>query len=156
MWHVLTNLFDLEWETMLLHTIQMFFAFILVLPIGFNRESSKQNIGLRTFPLVSLASCSFTLLGEGVHADDPNALARVIQGVITGIGFIGGGAILKKDGLIEGTSTAAAIWSAGCVGVAVAMHRLEIALLVSLFTFLIFYFAKPLKKRIDSRTSELS
>lgn len=148
------HLFDFDLQVMLVHTIQMAIAFILVLPIGYNRESSKQNIGLRTFPLVSLASCSFTLLGGGVHTDDPNALARVIQGVITGIGFIGGGAILKKDNAIEGTSTAAAIWSAGCIGVAVAMHRLEIALLVSLFTFLIFYFVTPLKVTIGSHSDD--
>lgn len=148
--NLVLNLFDLEWRTMLINTIQLFIAFILVLPIGFNRESSKQNIGLRTFPLVSLASCSFTLLGAAAQSDDPSASARVINGVITGIGFIGGGAILKKDNAIEGTSTAAAIWSAGCVGVAVAMHRLEIALLVSLFTFLIFYFVTPLKASIGS------
>ena len=135
---------------MLVHTIQMFIAFILVLPIGFNRETSKQSIGLRTFPLVRLASCSFTLLGGGVHSDDPNALARVIQGVITGIGFIGGGAILKKENAIEGTSTAAAIWAAGCVGVAVAMGRLEIAVLISVFMAIIFYFVSPLKQKLSN------
>ena len=52
--------------------------------------------------------------------------------------------------MIEGTSTAAAIWAAGCVGVAVAMERLEIAVLVSLFMMAIFYFVSPLKKSLDN------
>lgn len=54
--------------------------------------------------------------------------------------------------MIEGTSTAAAIWSAGCVGVAVAMGRLEIAVLISVFMVGIFYFARPLKKTLDNQS----
>ena len=77
-------------------------------------------------------------------------MGRIVSGVVTGIGFIGGGAILKKENAIEGTSTAAAIWAAGCVGVAVAMGRLEIAVLVSLFMMAIFYFVSPLKKSLDN------
>ena len=143
--------FDLDWQAMLIHMAQMVMAFLLVLPIGFNREKSTQNIGLRTFPLVSLAACGFTLLGFENQGTDPSAMGRIISGVVTGIGFIGGGAILKKDGMIEGTSTAAAIWAAGCVGVAVAMSRFEIAILISAFTFLIFYFAKPIKGNLDAK-----
>lgn len=144
------NLFDLDWKLMVVHMFQMVIAFVLVLPVGYNRENSRQNIGLRTFPLVSLASCSFALLGFEVQGDDPSAMGRIVSGVVTGIGFIGGGAILKKDGMIEGTSTAAAIWSAGCVGVAVAMGRLEIAVLISVFMVGIFYFVSPLKKSLDN------
>nr|WP_309575294.1 MgtC/SapB family protein [Moraxella osloensis] len=52
--------------------------------------------------------------------------------------------------MIEGTSTAAAIWSAGCVGVAVAMGRLEIAVLISVFMVGIFYFVSPLKQKLSN------
>lgn len=76
-------------------------------------------------------------------------LGGVIGGVVTGIGFIGGGAILKQDGMVEGTSTAAAIWSAGCIGVSVAMGRLELAVILSVFTFLVFYFVSPLKSNLE-------
>ena len=148
--NILASLFDFNWELMLIHTIQMVIAFVLVLPVGFNRENSRQSIGLRTFPLVSLASCSFALLGFEVQGNDPSAMGRIVSGVVTGIGFIGGGAILKKENAIEGTSTAAAIWAAGCVGVAVAMGRLEIAILISVFMAIIFYFVSPLKKSLDN------
>ena len=67
----------------------------------------------------------------------------------------GGGAILKKDGMIEGTSTAAAIWSAGCVGVAVAMGRLEIAVLISVFMVGIFYFVSPLKQKLSKDNDDV-
>lgn len=147
---MLESLFDFDWDVMLAYTVQMVLAFGLVLPVGFNRESSRQSIGLRTFPLVSLASCCFTLLGFELNGDDDSLMGEVLGGIITGIGFVGGGAILQKDDRIEGTSTAAAIWAAGCVGVAVAMGRLEIAVLISVFMVGIFYFVSPLKQKLSN------
>ena len=147
---MLESLFDFDWDVMLVYTVQMVLAFGLVLPVGFNRESSRQSIGLRTFPLVSLASCCFTLLGFELNGDDDSLMGEVLGGIITGIGFVGGGAILQKDDRIEGTSTAAAIWAAGCVGVAVAMGRLEIAVLISVFMVAIFYFVSPIKETLNN------
>ena len=152
---MLESLFDFDWDVMLAHTVQMALAFGLVLPVGFNRESSRQSIGLRTFPLVSLASCSFTLLGFELNSDDDSLMGEVLGGIITGIGFVGGGAILQKDDRIEGTSTAAAIWAAGCVGVAVAMGRLEIAVLISVFMVGIFYFVSPLKQKLSNENDDV-
>ena len=152
---MLESLFDFDWEVMLAYTVQMVIAFGLVLPVGFNRESSRQSIGLRTFPLVSLASCCFTLLGFELNGDDDSLMGEVLGGIITGIGFVGGGAILQKDDRIEGTSTAAAIWAAGCVGVAVAMGRLEIAVLISVFMVGIFYFVSPLKQKLSKENDDV-
>ena len=152
---ILESLFDFDWDVMLVYTVQMVLAFGLVLPVGFNRESSRQSIGLRTFPLVSLASCCFTLLGFELNGDDDSLMGEVLGGIITGIGFVGGGAILQKDDRIEGTSTAAAIWSAGCVGVAVAMGRLEIAVLISVFMVGIFYFVSPLKQKLSKENDDV-
>ena len=152
---MLESLFDFDWDVMLAYTVQMVLAFGLVLPVGFNRESSRQSIGLRTFPLVSLASCCFTLLGFELNGDDDSLMGEVLGGIITGIGFVGGGAILQKDDRIEGTSTAAAIWSAGCVGVAVAMGRLEIAVLISVFMVGIFYFVSPLKQKLSNDNDDV-
>ena len=152
---MLESLFDFDWDVMLAYTVQMVLAFGLVLPVGFNRESSRQSIGLRTFPLVSLASCCFTLLGFELNGDDDSLMGEVLGGIITGIGFVGGGAILQKDDRIEGTSTAAAIWAAGCVGVAVAMGRLEIAVLISVFMVAIFYFVSPLKQKLSKDNDDV-
>ncbi|NOX78945.1 MAG: MgtC/SapB family protein [Gammaproteobacteria bacterium] len=152
---MLESLFDFDWDVMLAYTVQMVLAFGLVLPVGFNRESSRQSIGLRTFPLVSLASCCFTLLGFELNGDDDSLMGEVLGGIITGIGFVGGGAILQKDDRIEGTSTAAAIWAAGCVGVAVAMGRLEIAVLISVFMVGIFYFVSPLKQKLSKENDDV-
>lgn len=149
----LATLFDFDWDIVLTHVVQMAIAFALVLPIGHHRENSSQNIGLRTFPLVSLASCGFVLIAVETLSDD-GGMGEVMAGIITGIGFIGGGAILKEKGNIEGTSTAAAIWSAGCIGVAVAMGRLEIAVVISAFIYGIFRLASPIKNSIAENVND--
>jgi putative Mg2+ transporter-C (MgtC) family protein len=84
--------------------------------------------------LVSMAACTFTILATSLF-DDQRAQANIIAGIITGIGFIGGGAILKSSSEVSGTSTAAAIWSTGAVGIAVGLGRIEIAIALSIMTF---------------------
>ena len=87
-------------------------AYLLALPIGWERERVQHSVGLRTFPLVAMASCGYVLLaGEGAGADAA-ARSRIIQGLTTGIGFIGGGAIMRARGNVHGTATAASIWPA--------------------------------------------
>jgi putative Mg2+ transporter-C (MgtC) family protein len=65
-----------------------------------------------------------------------DAESRVIYGIIAGMGFIGGGAILKSEGSVSGTATAASLWNTGAIGIAVAFHRYEIAIVLSLINFL--------------------
>ncbi len=81
--------------------------------------------------------------------DSTDAEARVIQGLMTGMGFIGGGAILKYSGKVQGTATAASLWATGAIGLAVASHRLEIALLISAATFLTLRYLKPVAASQD-------
>jgi putative Mg2+ transporter-C (MgtC) family protein len=80
---------------------------------------------------------------------DVAAQSRVLQGLITGIGFVGGGAILKEGATVKGTATAASIWNAGVIGAAVAMQRFEIAILLSLLNLLTLRALLPLKQRLD-------
>ncbi len=67
-----------------------------------------QSAGLRTFPLVAVAACGYMLVGIYV-VDGADAQSRVMYGIKTGIGFIGGGAILKSKGSFTGTATAASV-----------------------------------------------
>jgi putative Mg2+ transporter-C (MgtC) family protein len=78
-----------------------------------------------------------------------NATARVLQGLITGMGFIGGGAILKNDGGVKGTATAASIWATGAVGASVAFGYLDIALIVTIITFIVLRQFTSLKSRFE-------
>lgn len=121
---------------------------MLAIPIGWDRERETRSLGLRTFPLVAVASCGYMLIGQSLVGDNPEALSRVLYGLMTGIGFIGGGAILKDGGSVSGTATAASIWNTGAVGAAVAFQRYEIAVALALVNFLILRFLQTLKRSI--------
>lgn len=122
-------------------------AFALAFFVGWERHWSHRPAGLRTFPIVGLASCVFVLVGQSAFPDDPSSQARVIQGLMTGIGFIGGGAILKdvsdETGTVQGIATAASIWGTGAIGAAVAYRRFDLAILLALVNFLILRFLQP-------------
>src|ERR1043165_272195 len=77
-------------------------AYVLALPVGYYREKEAHSVGLRTFPVVAMASCGYVLLAAGTGAHPSlDAQSRVIQGVVAGIGFVGGGAILKSENRSE-------------------------------------------------------
>jgi len=129
------------------HLYQLGIAFILALPIALNRESRSQGAGLRTFPLVAIACAAFMLVAMDVYPEQ-EAQARVMYGVITGIGFIGGGSIVKSTENIHGTATAAGIWLTGAIGVSVAYSRYEIAMVLSIIGFMVLQFLEPYKKSL--------
>src|SRR5688572_21288107 len=87
------------------HVVALAFAYALAFPIGWNREHEERSAGLRTFPLVALASCGFVQATEALLQTSPEGMARIIEGLITGVGFIGGGAILKQGATVQGTAT---------------------------------------------------
>lgn len=142
------NPFDVDPTRLLDSVIALVISFALALPLAWHREHETRLLGLRTFPLVAVASCSYVLLGSSVAEGDPNALSRIIQGLMTGIGFVGGGAILKSGGNIRGTSTAAAIWATGGIGAAVAYGRIDLAIAIAIITFLTFLILTPLGDHI--------
>lgn len=132
--NIIENLMSINWQQMLSHLVLLSIAFALALPIGLDRERSRRAFGLRTFPIVAVVSCGFMLVGMQV-IDSTGGEARVLQGIITGIGFIGGGAILTSGDSVKGTSSAASIWNTGAIGVAVAFSRFEIAIVLSVLNF---------------------
>jgi len=141
----MAELLQFNWEFAIVCIIQMGVAYILALPIGWEREFPERTAGLRTFPLVSVAACGYTI--AGMHfLDSTDAESRVLQGLITGMGFIGGGAILKEGGNVTGTATAAGLWSAGAIGMASAMGLLELAVVLALVTLLTFRVLAKAKK----------
>ncbi|KAB2747870.1 MgtC/SapB family protein [Brucella anthropi] len=122
------------------HIIALAAAYILALPIGWHREREERSAGLRTFPLVAVASCGFIQATEGITTDNPEALARIIEGVITGMGFIGGGAILRLSSSVKGTATAASLWSTGAIGIACAANAFDVAIIIMVFALLTLIF----------------
>ena len=140
--------FDINLTLMGYHLFQLGIAFILSLPIALNRELEDNGAGLRTFPLVSIASCAFMLVAMDVYqAEDPEA--RIMYAIITGMGFIGGGAIFKNQNGAKGTATAAGLWNTAAIGLSVAYRRYEIAIILSVVGFFILQFAAPFKAKSD-------
>ena len=118
-----------DWQIPWLHVEKLGLTYVLTAIIGWQRESEEHNTGVRTFPIVGMASCGYVLI-LGANPD-PNAQSRVLQGLITGIGFIGGGAILKEGATLRGTATAASIWNACVIGAAAGMQHFGIAILLT-------------------------
>jgi putative Mg2+ transporter-C (MgtC) family protein len=139
---------DVEWSQVWFNLMHLGIAYILALPVAMDRESASRSAGLRTFPLVAMAACGYTLVGFSILGST-DAEARVLQGIITGIGFIGGGAILKSNSSVTGTATAASIWTTGLIGISVAADRYEIAMLLSVLMFLTLRFGKKIKSNIS-------
>jgi putative Mg2+ transporter-C (MgtC) family protein len=128
------------------HLLALGAAYLLAFPIGWDREQEERSAGLRTFPLVALAACGFVQATEQLVAGSPEALARIVEGLITGVGFIGGGAIIKHGNAVRGTATAASLWATGAIGAAVGLGSYDVALAISVLTFVTLRFLSPLKK----------
>lgn len=128
------------------HIRDLSIAYVLAFVIGWNREREARSAGLRTFPLVAVASCAFIQATERLTTDNPEALARVVEGIITGMGFIGGGAILKNGAEVHGTATAAALWATGAIGVSSGLGAYDVAVVITAFTAITLYLLGPLKR----------
>jgi putative Mg2+ transporter-C (MgtC) family protein len=140
------NLFGSDDFNVLPHAVALAIAYVLALPLGWNREQEERSAGLRTFPLVAIASCGFIQAAEGLAAGHPEAMARIVEGLITGMGFIGGGAILRLKDSVKGTATAASLWATGAIGVAAGLGSYDVAVMISVIAFITLWVLSPLKK----------
>ena len=120
--------------------------------IGFNRELRHKPAGLRTHALVALGAAVATALvvpdTNGVATQHFDAMSRVIQGIITGIGFLGAGVILRSENgrHVHGLTTAASIWLAACVGIACGAGAWMITASAFILVMLILIAGKPLEQ----------
>jgi putative Mg2+ transporter-C (MgtC) family protein len=153
-WEELT--FGLPDRQYLFHVlIRLIAAIVLGALIGLQREYAGKPAGLRTHTLVTLGTTVFILAcsGSGMSAD---AVSRVIQGIITGIGFIGAGAILKlnEERDIKGLTTSASIWMAAAIGIAIGLGSLGLAILGTLFTLIILTLAGQQESPSDTENKK--
>lgn len=118
--------------------------------IGLQREVSGKAAGLRTHMLVCAGTALFVLAAVNIGMQQ-DALSRVIQGLVTGIGFLGAGAILKVESShqIKGLTTAAGIWMTAAIGVAIGLGRLGTAAIATLLAWFVLAILIKLDKRID-------
>lgn len=130
--------------------IRMMAATLLGGIVGIQREKAGKPAGLRTHILVSLGTAVVVLSCSGV-AMSLDGLSRVIQGIVTGIGFIGAGSILKlsEERDIQGLTTAASVWMTAAIGIAVGLGSLGVAILSTILTLIILALAGPLEHRTE-------
>jgi len=140
----------MDWRSALHDISRLLIAYGLALPIGWYREQEAHSIGLRTFPLVAMASCGYVLLGTPAGQMNYENQSRIIQGLVAGIGFIGGGAILKAQGNVHGTATAASIWNTGVLGAAVAEQRYFLAFMLAMLNLVALRVLLPLKMKLNA------
>lgn len=129
--------------------IRLTMAALLGACIGYDRERRGKEAGLRTHMMVSLGAALFILvpLMGGMEIADAS---RVLQGIITGIGFLGAGAILKQDKStsIKGLTTASSIWVAAAIGIAAGMGREATAIMGTLAALFILIVVRRLERHI--------
>jgi putative Mg2+ transporter-C (MgtC) family protein len=137
--------------------IRIVAAMLLGGVVGAQREKTGKPAGLRTHMLVCLGTAVFVLACSGVGMS-LEGLSRVIQGIVTGIGFVGAGTILKlnQEREIQGLTTAAGIWMTAAIGVAVGLGSLGVALLATLVTLIILTLAVRLDALLESPAKEKS
>jgi putative Mg2+ transporter-C (MgtC) family protein len=122
--------------------------------LGYERERSGKSAGLRTHMLVALGSALFIMipLQSGMAVPD---ISRVLQGIISGIGFLGAGAIIKFSDSkeIKGLTTAASIWLTAAIGVAVGTGRETTAILSTVFALIILAAIPKVEQRLSDKTA---
>ena len=124
--------------------------------IGLNRELTKKPAGLRTHALVALGSAlvmvSALQLGVSDDRTHADAVSRVIQGLIAGIGFLGGGVILHTDGRnVIGLTTAATIWVAAALGISCGIGQWRVAGIAAGIALVVLVLGRPLEAALHRR-----
>src|SRR5260370_7129592 len=149
-WQELTS--GLHDSKQLTHVIiRLLAATVLGGIVGIQRESTRKLAGLRTHMLVSGARAVFVISCSGVGMSS-DGLSRVIQGIVTGIGFIGAGTILKlsQEHEIRGLTTAASVWMTAAIGVTVGLGNLGMGLMITILALVILALEK-LEHRIEEK-----
>src|SRR5215831_12099087 len=116
--------------------------------IGLNRDLHGKPIGVRTLGLVGLASAIATLAVSTVGGNSVDATSRVIQGVLTGIGFLGAGVIVRRSigNRVHGLTSAACVWATACLGLVCGLAAWPIVASGVLLVFVLLIFGGPFER----------
>lgn len=137
--------------------LELLIAFVLTALIGLEREIHGKSAGLRTQAIVGTASALILIvskygfsdvLATGMVEVDPS---RVAAQIVSGIGFLGAGLIITRQGAVHGLTTAAAIWECAAIGMAAAAGLVKLAIIVTVLHFVIIAAFNPLSKRLAGR-----
>jgi putative Mg2+ transporter-C (MgtC) family protein len=151
LWQELTHGLE-DRQHLLRVVIRLIAALILGGIIGIQRERSGKAAGFRTHMMVCLGTAVFVITGTSVGMAF-DAMSRVIQGLVTGIGFIGAGTILKLESEeeIKGLTTAAGIWMTAAIGITIGLGALGVALMSTVLALVILALAQPIEDFVQKR-----
>ena len=140
----------LDWENVL----RLILTAVLAALIGYDREKQNKAAGIRTNVIVAVISCvimilsvevaTFSSSASGVEGDP----ARIAAQVVSGIGFLGAGTIIKQEDKVEGLTTAASLWGVAGLGLAVGYGLYDIAIVAALIIFISLRIAPSVKRKL--------
>jgi putative Mg2+ transporter-C (MgtC) family protein len=133
---------------------RMFLAALLGGIIGLERELRQKEAGLRTNILITMGSALFTIMSIEISKPEADP-ARIAAQIVTGIGFLGGGAILHTKGSIQGLTTAATIWMNAAIGVAAGAGRYVLAIVATAVTLITLVALVPVDKWLTRRGEKM-
>jgi putative Mg2+ transporter-C (MgtC) family protein len=147
---------SLGWQETVSLILSVVASFLLALPLGWERKTRSQAyVGLRVFPLVSVSACVFGILGQYLFTgQDSPEQSDVLQGLMTGVGFIGAGAIVKERDEAHGLATAAAIWSTGAIGISVSYGYYVLAIALCALSLFILQVSPRIRERLEARGAD--
>lgn len=120
--------------------IPMSISLVLGTLVGWERQMGRKPAGLRTHTLVCVGSTMFVLTTtHAVEAFGGPSLdaSRIVHGVVTGVGFLGAGSILRQEGYVHGLTTAASVWMVAAIGVSVGVHAYSLAVIGTVFSLVV-------------------
>jgi putative Mg2+ transporter-C (MgtC) family protein len=141
------------WEEFPRVLLSLAVAFALGLPIGWERGNSARP-GLRTYPLLAMGACAYLEIGQFAFHNDADAQARVFQALVSGMGFIGAGAIIKGRVKIHGLATAVSLWVTVAIGIAAAYQLFALGIILSATTLLVLWLLHP-KERASEKADNI-
>lgn len=144
---------------------RMLFAAVVGSVIGLERQLKGHPIGMRTNTLVCISSAAVMILSEMMMTNTFSVYGRVVDPrlapqVITGIGFLGAGTIMHSDSNVKGLTTAASLWSVGCIGLVIGAGFYQLAAVVTALVFIVLlmmnYISNFFQRSVQHRNISLS
>ncbi|GGP18723.1 MgtC/SapB family protein [Silvimonas iriomotensis] len=153
------NVFSFDLAHFVQSLVALVVAFVLGTVIGYERQFRQRTAGLRTNTLVAVASAAFVDMAFRISG--PDGAIRVASYVVSGVGFLGAGAIMKEGVNVRGLNTAATLWGSAAVGAAAGVRQLDAALLSAVLVLSANTLLRPLvnainRQPISDRSSELT
>jgi putative Mg2+ transporter-C (MgtC) family protein len=135
---------DPQWATYGCDVGRLILAAACGAVVGWEREAHEKAAGLRTHILLAIGACLFTLVAVHVQGED---ITRLMQGLVTGTGFLAGGVIFREGLSVRGLTTAVGLWVMGAVGLAIGVGEYFLGVLATLVMFIVLTLVRRIERR---------